>query len=520
MSALSPSKVPSFFVIFITATAIAFGLLTAWSLASPAMASPDEPAHAAKAAATVRGQLFADETGFNPGRGNFELPRLFDIAWKLPCFAFNPDMSADCVPDIEGNLDTVVPVTSHVERYNPVYYAIVGLPTLLPLSEWTFTAMRIVGAFLNAVLVGAAAATIATTKRPFFPALGLIAAVSPMALFIGGSITPQGPEIFGSLLVASALYALVFDPDTRLLPLRAWMMAGGTVIAAMSRGLSPVFIALIVLLAVAVAPSIQSVGRVARDKRFLAPLVVSMAACAAAAVYTVASGALAMGVPFPDDTLTSVKVVTTMIGNTSYYLEQVLGTFGWGDVHLSLWVLMLIAANALALGLLSLAASRWRTRLVLLVFLAVCLVLPIALQLVSFHESGLVWQGKYILPLASALVLACGFVAADTVEDTPLGAKILRVGVVVAAVAHIAAFVTNVRRYTSGASASWSDLGDASWQPPLTWVVLSLATTVVWVALIVVVVGWSRRVENQNARIVGGRTDATLEASVPRMEHP
>ena len=127
---------------FWIALLLSFVVLAGWALASPHMASPDEPAHAAKAAATVRGQLAADESQFRPGRGTFDVPALFEQAWGQPCFAYEPQIPAGCSPRIGGDLQVIVPVESHVARYNPLYYAVVGIPSQVPLSEFTFTAMR------------------------------------------------------------------------------------------------------------------------------------------------------------------------------------------------------------------------------------------------------------------------------------------------------------------------------------------------------------------------------------------
>ena len=131
----------------------AFLIIGSWSVANPIMAAPDEPAHAVKAAATVRGQLFADESSYNPGRGDFEVPELFRQLWTVPCFGFQPETTPTCFGGFSGDLSAPSESTSHVARYNPLYYAIVGLPSLLPLSPSTVIYMRLVGAALNALLI-------------------------------------------------------------------------------------------------------------------------------------------------------------------------------------------------------------------------------------------------------------------------------------------------------------------------------------------------------------------------------
>ncbi|MGA1829110.1 DUF2142 domain-containing protein [Microbacterium sp.] len=474
---------------------LAFLVLAGWSFASPHMASPDEPAHAAKAAATVRGEFMADESEFKAGRGTFVLPALFQRGWELGCFAFHPDTPANCVPAIEGDLDTPSDVQSHVARYNPLYYALIGIPSLFPLSEWTFVAMRLVSAAINAVLIALTMRVLVQLRRPTLPLLGAFAAMTPMALFIGSSMTPQGPEIFGSLLVTVTLLALVFEPQADLLRSRAWILVVGTAFFALARGLSPVYMFILIVVVLAVAPSYRAVGELLSDRRFWLPLGLCAGLTVTGLLYTLLSGSLALGVVFPDPTLTGRDVVVQMVRNTDYYFEQILGTFGWGDTHLPMWVLVLIGGTALLVGTFGVAFSAWRGRVALAGVLLLSLGLPILVQLASFHEAGLVWQGKYVLPLAMMAPVLAGFLAAHARIGEHVNGAILRVAVAVVAFYQVVAITVNLHRYINGASGPWFEIIPDAWMPMIPLALVLAVFVAAWVVVVVLVRSLSYRAQ-------------------------
>lgn len=487
---------------FWIALLLAFVVLGAWAFASPHMASPDEPAHAAKAAATVRGQFAADETGFRDGRGTFDIPALFAQAWAQPCFAYEPEITGGCSSQIGGDMNSTVEVESHVARYNPLYYALVGLPTLLPLSELTFTAMRLVSALLNAFLIAFTFRVIASLRRPVLPMLGVFAALTPMTLFIGASITPQGPEVFGAVLVGVTLMALVFDPRPDALAGRGWILVAGTAPFVLARGLSPGYLFLIVVLVLLVSPRFETVREIVLDRRFWPPLAACVVLSIAGLAYTLASGSLALGIVFPDPALTATGVVARMLAETSSYLEQVIGLFGWADVHLPLVLLVCIGGVMLTVGILGFALSRWRGRLVLALILFAVVAVPIAVQLLSYRESGIVWQGRYVLPLAVQAPLLAGFLAGAAASvPAHVSAAVLKTALVVVAVCQVAAVIVNMHRYINGASGPWLGRVDDSWNPLVPSVVIVALSAAAWIAVVVIVARFADRVDAAEIRM-------------------
>ena len=458
-----------------------------WSITNPAMASPDEPAHAVKAAATVRGQFVADESEYNAGRGTFEVPELFAQVWNITCFAFQPDTTPNCAAKLSGDLDAPSESASHVARYNPVYYAIIGLPSLLPSSAETLTLMRLMSALLNAFLIALVARTVMELRRPNWPIVGVVAAMTPMTIYIASSMTPQGPEIFGALLTLVVLLALTREPDEQLLSRRMWRLVIGAAFFVATRGLSPAYLAFIVVLVLLVTPRLGVVWDLIRTRRIWPQLGLCIAVSVGAVVYTLASGSLALGIVLPEPGLTASQVVDRMLDNTDYYLEQLLGVFGWGDTHLAIWTQMLIVSVVAVVVVVGAAMATWRERAAIVIVMIATIVVPIGVQLISFRESGLVWQGKYVLPIAMAAPVIAGFFAERRPMSNATSSKVVPLAFALAALSQVIGFAVNTHRYVNGASGPWTSLIEGAWLPPVNmWLMLALQV-VAWGGLAVLV---------------------------------
>jgi hypothetical protein len=464
-----------------------FLAIGAWSVANPRMASPDEPAHAVKAAATVRGEFAADESKYNPGRGDFDVPKLFSEVWSLTCYAFHPDTTAKCITPFSGDLNAPSTSTSHVDRYNPLYYAIIGLPSLLPLSGATLVLMRLMSALVTSFLLALTVRTVAELRRPNWPLAGIAAAVTPMTVYIASTMTPQGTEIFGAILTLTILLSLLYEPDPGLTSKRMWRLVIGVGFFVMARGLSPLYLAFAVALVVFIAPRWSTVWDIVKNRKIWPQLAACVALSVAAVIYIVAANSLALGIVLPDPSLTPRLVVRTMVNNTDYYVEQFLGVFGWGDTHLSLSLQLLIGGVVVAVGVVGVAFARWRERAGLAVVVLATFLTPIALQLVSYKESGIVWQGKYILPIAIAFPLLAGFVIERHPMSQAVSARIVPILIAAAAVGQIAAFAENLHRYVNGANGPWFSFGADAWMPSGSVWAAAGVELIAWLAIVVLV---------------------------------
>src|SRR5207344_263135 len=102
--------------------------------------------------------------------------------------------------------------TTSAVRYNPVYYALAGIPSLFTHSLATFVLMRMVGGLLAAWLLALAARTVAELGGGYWPAAALLVVITPMTVFLTASINPQSVELSGAILLWMVLLALLRAP--------------------------------------------------------------------------------------------------------------------------------------------------------------------------------------------------------------------------------------------------------------------------------------------------------------------
>ena len=157
-------------------TLILFGFSAVWTLATPIGAANDEPAQLVKAASAARGELLgqtvsprsvahlsdADRTSlhdcyiiYGGRRCNravtiVTVPEGFASLAACNTFAFVP--AGSCV-GLRGSARTASAAT-YVGRYPPLYYAIVGLPSLVWSDDAAVYLMRMVSGMLSALFLG------------------------------------------------------------------------------------------------------------------------------------------------------------------------------------------------------------------------------------------------------------------------------------------------------------------------------------------------------------------------------
>ena len=170
--------------VFSVAFVLIFLNMSAWSLATPLFASPDEPTQIVRGVALVRGQIIGTPSPGSLGAYTLvTVPAFYAEGNHVPCFAFKIRVPASCVRPLAVNTRSVV-TTTYVGHYPPLYYAMVGIPSLLMVSTTSIYLMRLVSAALSALLVALALmSVIAWSRRPLL-LLGLLLAVTPMTLFL------------------------------------------------------------------------------------------------------------------------------------------------------------------------------------------------------------------------------------------------------------------------------------------------------------------------------------------------
>lgn len=424
-------------------------LAAAWSLVTPPGGGPDEPAHAIKAAAVAGGELTGDP--YPPVGGGalvVEAPASLD-ALDPTCFAFQAGISASCRPSYEGpDGDKEIVTTAGVSP--PAYYAIVGGPLqLVPSLDGLYLA-RLIGGVVAAALV-ATAVQLAAAARSRFLVVAVAVSWTPMAASLTGVVNPSSLELSAGVLVwVSGLLLVRPHPLPPWLERRLiWHFAAASALFVLSRQLSPLLLACIVG-AVALAAPLARLRELVADRRTWVAAGVVGVASLFAAWWLVAN-------PVKEDATVAATAVSgrhalsTSFGYFGTLYEQMIGIFGWLDARPPAGVVLSWTVAIGVLVVLGAAVGSRRLVLALVAITAVSVVLPGLLAASQMDEHGIIFQGRYILPLGAGVVLLAGRAVDEAGRD--LVDRLSRVVVLVLAltvVAHLVAIWFAARRFAVG----------------------------------------------------------------------
>lgn len=468
-----PGRTRRAWVLPLALWALLSGLAGVWALALPLMASPDEQSHVVKAAAVVRGEL----TGYEdpdrdpriaPGRPTLvTLPQPYRYLDTLPrCHAFRDHVTADCAPALAGDPERTDRAATFAGRYPPLYYALVGWPSLASSGVPGLYGMRALSGALAAVPLTAGLLLLLQTAVPRLALLGAGVALTPMALSLFGVVNPSALEIACAFCAWSALLAVVLHPDPALLRRRMLTATAALAVMVNLRASAPLFALLLVATVVAVAPwpVLRDVVR-ARVTRL--GLATGVLAGAASATWVLGVGTLQGPVGrYPELAETSVAA-RAATGRSVEYLRQMVGVFGWLDAPAPALTFLVWGTAVAVLVVLAAAATRSRRlRLVVLVVALALVALPVGLQLPGAEDAGLIWQGRYLLPLAAGLPLLCALLLAREQPGLLQLARLDAVLVPALLLAHVAALYWVLRRYAVGADGRLL-VTAAPWETPV-----------------------------------------------------
>ncbi|KQM60581.1 DUF2142 domain-containing protein [Agreia sp. Leaf210] len=513
-------------VVFFTAW-IALSLMSiAWAFASPLGSGPDEPAHLIKAASVVRGEL----VGPQGDTGNIvDVPAA--VAWTATqdCYRFDLNQDAGCAPALEGSGSETVTTETSAGYNNPVYYAVVGWPTLLLTGEAGLYGVRIVSAIISSAMLACAFLLVAGWRRRSVPAVGLLIALTPMVIYVNGVVNPSAFEISGSLAVFAAMLSIVLHPSLELLAGRLTILVVTAALAMGARTVSPLWVALAIALPLLLL-GWRGVVQLLRQRA----VIVSATALAVLAVAAVAWNPISTRLAtdarttstggfevFPDvgssPLFGFMKMITLSVTNGN----DMIGNFGWMDTPVPdttvvAWTVLLGAIVLAAVYLLRRRYAIFGIALALGFFLV-----PPLIQAAFITTGGYIWQGRYGLPTLTmmafglAAVLACAIPRRVENTGTSVGGTRV-VGVIAAAFiyAQSYAFASALHRFTVGSATAWKQMiTQPAWSPP-GGAVLSLGAFglgAVLLAVIVVSLHLSKNPFDQDEK-EGHREDLTPRA--------
>lgn len=477
-----------------------FLLSALWALATPPSGAPDEPSHIVKAASVARGEF----VGVTTAAGQVvTVPAYIAHSQTLTCFAFNTETSPSCASPEAGDPWVDVQTETTAGLYNPLYYVIVGWPTLIFHDSSGIVAVRLVSAAASSLFLALAFAMIATWRRRALPFAALAVAITPMVIFLNGTVNPNALEITAVLAAFVGVLSVIIDPRPDALTRRTLIVLVSGAIAANTRGLSPAWllIALVAPLLLADRPQLRTLLGDWRVRT--AGIVIALAAIGAVA-WTALSGSLAAapgGAPskfaLPDASPLDGFLLT--VERTFDYTANMVGIFGWIDTPSPKFVYLVWAVLVGGFLVASAVVLRGRALLLVGVLVVALIVLPGVFQAGYVRSGGLIWQGRYALPLFVCLMVACGTALSERLPaPTDASRWILRRLVLTTlalwSVAQLLAFLTALRRYTVGLSGGWLEmLRNPTWTPSAGVIPLVAAFVVTAVAIPVAAALLSRR---------------------------
>ena len=410
-------------------------LQSAWILALPPFHGIDEFDHVYRAAGVAEGQ-WRLTTPAQGARGRLvTVPRGLVEAASPQCDALPYTDPANCYPTDEV-APGIVTVPTAADSYNPVYYAVIGVPARVFAGASVDYAMRIVSAALCAIGIAVSIGALHGTRAGPWMRFGLLVGLTPVLVYSTILPAPNAIEMVAALCLWTALLSLDrTDPGLRVRRLLLAVATGGASILALVRLLGPMWLGLIVIAVAGVLGLRRIVTLVRRD--LLGCLVATATVLAATGLgiwWTLNAGLTGPSEePVPSDPLG----VDTWVAQVVVWTAQTVGAFPFRDQPAPIGVYglyFLVVVPFVAVGI---VRSHGRRRVALVLLILAAAALPLFVTLLTFSEQGVIWQGRYGLPLIVGIPIVAGMMV-DRGESFAPRARLLRVmGVVMLGGAHV-----------------------------------------------------------------------------------
>lgn len=479
-----------------------------WAIATPISASPDEPAHIVKAASVARGQFIGETSTLGQV---VQVPRYIASTHAETCFAFHPDVAADCATPLPGSSSEIIDSTTSAGLYNPVYYVLVGWPSLLFGDSAGIYAMRAVSGILTSLFLAFTVMIAVSWRRNALPLAAVGLAVPPMLLFLGGSVNPNAVETAATLAVFAGMLAIVTQPNPKYLTERSMIVLAGAAIAANTRGLSPLWVAVAIFTPL-VMLGWRSIWELVKERAVLWAIGGTAVATLFAMLWLLNTNSLTASLAqedyfqsFPGVGSSPLTGFVITLRDTLGYAQGMVGNFGWLDTPAPSVTYFIWAVFSGALVLAAFSVLRQRALLLAGLLTAVFLFLPPIIQGAYITSGGIIWQGRYNLPLFAMLVFGLAALLADRIEsvDMRVLSRLTLLFWSAWSVGQIISFASALKRYAVGADGSWKNMLLApEWSAPggnLTVLMLAALATVAtaWLA-------WrsTRRVSGSDASLL------------------
>jgi Predicted membrane protein (DUF2142) len=483
-------------------------LLVAWAIGNPAGAAPDEPAQLIRAMALATGDL-GEEPQYRQPPASFKeewfrtLTRSADVPARLvpdgqlPCFAFRPDVTADCTqtgtpfalsaderlqldprsgsPELIARLDaveidgaTVLRPTSYQGAYPPIPLIIPGLVARTAPSAATADLMaRLATVFCCLLILGIGWVLLLDGDDLLGPrVVGGLVALTPMVLFVASTVSASGIEIAAAFTWVCGLLSISRTHCGMSGRMVVTLGAIGAVLMS-ARQFGPLWL-LISIVFMALFARRACLRLWSRQRRSVA---VAGGLVAAGALFTVLWNLLVFPTPPPRQLPTSVRdrfgQGVRALGRLA---RELVGVFGWLDTTPPALIPLGWGVLACALVTISCLIGKRVDRLLLAALGAAVVTVALVGSWVAYGlQTGA--QGRWILPVAVSIPTVAGEVVSrrwrSTGLNTPSG-SVVTAAVLVAA-GHLTCIWANSRRYAVGTHGPLFFAGVSRWHPPGGW---------------------------------------------------
>jgi predicted membrane protein DUF2142 len=420
----------------------------AWIWGTPPFRGIDEIDHAFRAASVALGDIRSTHLPVD-GRGALvEVPPGLAADARAQCESLTYNGTSNCIPE-EILPDGNVLIASAAASYSPVFYAVIGTIARPWDGVVALYVMRSSASLISALLLALATWCLMTRSRTSWPLAGLLAGLTPMALYTSMLPAPNGIELAAATVLWCALLGIqgaAARSHGRLLASAA--LAGG--ILGSVRPTGPLIALLIVGFVVLVDP--RGTRRLVRRRwkgalaGVFATLVGTIYQVDWAVTHPPVSGGGDDSRPFDLGVILEQGVL---------WIFQWIGAFPFRNqpaspvTYIACGTLILVVfADGVRRG----DAKRWAA----IAVVVTCMVLPLLCTLVTFTKLGTFWQGRYALPLLIGAPILMGL-ALDRPEGEAraLGFLVPLLGFVGTSAAVIHMVDLELQRPVSAADPHW-----------------------------------------------------------------
>jgi Predicted membrane protein (DUF2142) len=381
-----------------------------WVLAVPPFRGVDEWDHAYRASAVAHGQWIAPPTEATRGTGAIVHVEPDIVAAAQPeCQRLPYTGDPECVGTQVGEH---VEIASGAGRYHPLFYAIVGTPTLLFEGVDALYAMRAVATLLCLAMLAMGFHALRSWDEPLV-AVAMLCALTPMVLYSSSIVAPNGLEMVSGMALWAALGAMA-RPERPPESLHIVTAVVATALLVSLRSLGPLWALLVVATALLAWPRLAGrLWALLRTRQGVVGALVLTAAAAGSLAWIKVQDALVIGRQEVVVEIPATEAVLISALRIPQWIFQWMGAFPYRAQAAPAVVYAALLPLLVYLLFVAIRHTGGRYRTAVLTVLIGSLVIPLGITIATLEQYGTSWQGRYALPYLLGLGVLFGTPLAD-----------------------------------------------------------------------------------------------------------